>query len=186
MKKNSLLYILLAFLVIMNGFLLFKQLNTADQKVGKRPAPGNFIAKQLDFDKTQLKKFEEQDSMHRERIEAILSDIVASKERMFDKVADESVNKTELNALAAKIADNEIAKELEIFRFFKEVGEICNDKQKVLFKKIINDALGGQGPPPPGRDGPPPNGHKGPPPGGHDGQPPSGQGEEGRPPPPEH
>jgi len=166
MKKNLLLYILLAFLVIMNGFFLFKHFSTSSQDRPKGPGPGNFIAKQLEFDATQLKKFEELDGAHREKINAILEDIKASKDALFDKLSDEIINDSEIDAITTQIANKEKTKELETFRFFRAVGELCNESQKARFKTIIKDALGRQGPP--GRNGPP---------GG-------GPGGEGRPPPP--
>ena len=96
----------------------------------------------------------------------ILFDIKESKDALFDKLSDETVNDSEIDAITTQIANKEKTKELETFRFFKAVGELCNENQKERFKTIIKDALRRQGPP--GRDGPP---------GG-------GPGGEGRPPPP--
>ncbi len=166
MKKNLLLYILLGFLVIMNGFFLFKNFGISNQSGPQRPAPSNFIAKQLEFDATQLQQFEELDLAHRKKMKIILFDIKESKDALFDKLSDETVNDSEIDAITTQIANKEKTKELETFRFFKAVGELCNENQKERFKTIIKDALRRQGPP--GRDGPP---------GG-------GPGGEGRPPPP--
>lgn len=168
MKKNLLLYILLGFLVIVNGFFLFKHFDTFNQKGPRGPGPANFIAKQLEFDATQLQQFEKLDVAHREKIDAILNDIRLSKDALFDKLSDETVEDSQIDAITTQIANKEKAKELETFHFFKAVGEICNENQKVRFKTIIKDALRRQGPP--GQNGPPPG----------------GPGDEGRPPPPRH
>ena len=165
MKKNLLLYILLGFLVIMNGFFLFKQFGTSNQNGPIRKAPRNFIARQLEFDATQLQQFEKLDEAHREKINAILEDIKSSKDALFNKLSDETVNNVAIDSIASRIATMEKTKELETFHFFKSVGEICTESQRVGFKTIIKDALRRQGPPP-GGNGPPasPRGEHGPPP----------------------
>lgn len=168
MKKNLLLYILLGFLVLMNFFFLFKHFGTFDQKVHQRRTPGNFIVKELAFDATQTDQFEKLEAVHREKMDAILKAIKASKDELFDKFSDEKATTLEIDSLARMVANSEVEKELETFHFFKAVGEICDDKQKERFKIIIKDALHRQGPhgqnrPPPGRPG-----------------------AEGRPPPPRH
>lgn len=180
MKKNLLLYILLGFLVVVNGFFLFKHFDTTNQKGPKRPGPRNFIAKQLEFDAAQSQQFEELDAAHREKMNAILDEIRSSKDALFDKLADETVDDSQIDAITTQIANKEKAKELETFRFFRAVGEICNENQKVRFKTIIKDALRRQGPQ--GQNGPPPGGPR------EDGRPPPPrrQGDQDRPPPPRH
>lgn len=180
MKKNLLLYILLGFLVLMNGFFLFKHFGGSNQKIHERPAPGKFLVKELAFDSSQSQQFEKLDAAHREKMDAILDEIKVSKDMLFDKFSKENTRTSEIDSLAQILANKEVKKELETFRFFKAVGEICDEKQKVKFKSIIKHALRRQGPP--GQNGPPPGGK------GDEGRPPppNGHGEEGRPPPPRH
>lgn len=152
MKKNLLLYILLAFLVVMNGFFLFKQFGATDKQDAPRRGPRNFIAKQLKFDDAQTIAFEKLDADHRIKMEAILDEIKVAKDGLFDKLSEESVNKLDIDSIATAIASKETAKDVEIFYFFQAVRDLCNEDQKVRFESIIKDALG---PVPPGRDGPP-------------------------------
>ena len=177
MKKNLLLYILLAFLVVMNGFFLFKHFGTSNTTEPRRGSPKDFIAKQLEFDEAQMVKFEEIDAEHRKKVNAIQIDIKRAKDVLFDKISDTAVTSSIIDSLAADIAKNETRKELEIFSFFKAIGTLCTSEQKVRFESIIKDALR-RGPQ--GQNRPPPRGmrEEGRPP------PPGGPGEEGRPPPP--
>ena len=169
MNKNLILYILLGFLVVVNSFFLFKHFSTGDDNGrGRGPRPGNFIAKQLEFDDSQTQKFEKLDMEHRENINMLLEDIRELKDSLFDRLSDETVDDSEIDAIASRIANKEKTKELEIFRFFKAVEKLCNDNQKELLKSIIKDALSRQGPP--WRNAPPRR----------------RPGEEGRPPPPRH
>ncbi|MDB4292154.1 hypothetical protein N9954_02015 [Maribacter sp.] len=165
MKKNLLLYILLGFLVIMNCFFLFKHFSTADKDGPIRPGPSNFMAKELQFDAAQLEQFEKIEATHRENMRAIMDDVRASKDALFDKLSDEMTQASEIDSVASLIAEKEVKKELEIFRFFKAIRELCTAEQKERLKVIIKDALQRQG----GRN------RKGPPGGPRDGN---------RPPPP--
>jgi len=178
MKKNLLLYILLGFLVVVNGFFLFKQFDISNQKRPKRPGPRNFIGEQLEFDAVQSQQFEKLDVVHRQNMNAILNEIRLSKDALFDNLSHEKIDDSQIDSITTQIANKEKTKELETFRFFKAVDEICNEKQKILFKTIIKDALRRQGPQ--GQNGPPlgRSGEEDRPP------PPGGPGNEDRPPPP--
>ncbi|QCX00376.1 hypothetical protein FGM00_09715 [Aggregatimonas sangjinii] len=153
MKKNILLYILLGFLVVMNGFFLFKHFSTSYNDGPMRRGPSNFITKELKFDATQSQQFEKLDAAHREKMSAIFDDIRAAKDILFDKLSDETTKGPEIDSLATMIARIEVKKELETFRFFEAIRELCNAEQKVRFNAIIKDALhqpGGRN-----RNGPP-------------------------------
>ncbi len=153
MKKNLLLYIILGFLIAMNGFFLFKHFRISDKAGPQRHVKANFIADQLQFDATQLQKFKELDRAHRKRLKSIRSDIRASKDALFDKGFDESFNDSEIEAVTIQIGNLEKAKALETFRFFSSVSELCDEHQRKRFKKIVKDVLRRQGSP--GDNGPP-------------------------------
>ncbi len=125
----------------MNGFFLFKHFSTPDKAGPPRHGRVNFIADQLAFDATQLKKFKELDKVHRNKINALRSDINTFKEALFDKVSDENFNNSEIEAITTKIADIEKAMALETFRFFNSVSKLCNKNQRERFEKIIKDGL---------------------------------------------
>lgn len=154
MKKNILLYLLLGFLVLMNGFFLFKHFSTSDEKRPARPGASNFMAKQLEFDATQLQQFEALEAAHRNEMRPMLDELRELKDSLFELLSDEEVAPSEVDAIATLIAETEKAKELETFRFFREVGKLCNENQRERLTAIIKDALHRQGPPR-GRNGPP-------------------------------
>lgn len=174
MKKNLLLYILLAFLVLMNGFFLFKHFGASDNNDQQRPGPENFIAKQLELDATQLVEFKKIDKAHREKMTLILVDIKGAKDELFDKISDETINDSIIHALANQVSNKEKAKELETFHFFKSLNDICTESQKKRLKRILKDGLRRQGPPPGRNDPPDRNGPQG------------GPGDGNGPPPPRH
>ncbi len=165
MKKNLLLYIILAFLLVMNGFFLFRHFSPAAMERPPRHHQAHFIADQLAFDAAQLQKFEALERVHREKLHSIRNAVRTSKNMLFENVSDATVNDSEIEAIAADIANMEKAKALETFRFFSSVGELCDENQKERFKTLLKEGLQQQGPM-----------------GGN--RPPNGPGREHRPPPP--
>ena len=174
MKKNTLLYILLFFLIIVNGFFLYNYLGRPEANRGNEPKdPMVFIAEQLKFDSDQLQKMENLNKRHHQNMRRINDDLKELKDGLFNRLSDVSINKKDVDSITALIGQKEKEKDTEAFYHFRSIQELCNEKQKEKFNKIINDALrkgGGDRPPQDGRDrnGPPspPNrgGHEGPPP----------------------
>ncbi len=149
----------------MNGFFLFQHFGGAHKKDGKRGGPANFIAKQLDFDSSQLKQFEKINQEHQENIRAIIHDIKMSKDMLFDKALNENVDDLEIDAITTQIGNKEKAKDLETVRFFKAIAALCTERQRARFASILKEALhqhgrsggkGSHGGGPPDRHGPPP------------------------------
>ncbi|WP_350292155.1 hypothetical protein [uncultured Croceitalea sp.] len=167
MKKNLLLYILLGFLVLMNGFFLFNHFSKSGRSDPRRLGSANFISKQLEFDVKQTQQFKDLEVVHREKMRSLLDDLRELKSKLFEKLSDDTVNPSEIDAITTLIGDKEKAKELETFRFFREVVEMCNKNQKEQFTSIIKGAMHHKGP---ARGNRPPRGRP-----SHDGMPPPPQ-----------
>ncbi|MBT3587140.1 MAG: hypothetical protein HN507_00670, partial [Flavobacteriaceae bacterium] len=56
MTKNTILYVLLTFLIIANGFFLYDYLGKPDRN-GPRNNPEQFIVKELNFNTNQMQEF---------------------------------------------------------------------------------------------------------------------------------
>ncbi len=160
MKKNLLLYILLIFLIVVNGFFLFNYLGKSSDKSRKGPkGPGNFIAKQLEFDEAQMQRFQELNQEHRQVMRGLLNETKDLKEELFKKISETNISDKEIDSITRLIGIKEQQKEKETFKNLKNIQEICNDKQKERFNKIVRDAMHrgrkrGDGPPRRG-EGPP-------------------------------
>lgn len=142
MKKNLLLYILLIFLIIVNGFFLFNYIGKPHLKgpIGPK-GPSNFIVKQLNFNDTQFDKFSELSNSHKKRMRTISDDLKELKEGLFDNISNMSISESKIDSIATLIGRNEKAKDLEIFNHFRKIQSICNEKQKMQFNEIMKDAL---------------------------------------------
>lgn len=164
MKKNLILYILLVFLIVVNGFFLFNYMGNGNDKKQNNPnRPGDFIVKELGFNKAQLEQFGKNSKGHHQTMIGLSADIRNLKDELFDRLSDSSLNKVTVDSITTLIGEKEKEMETETFYHFKTIQSICNDKQNEKFKKIIKDALHrggerGQRPPPGGGEGhrPPP------------------------------
>jgi hypothetical protein len=139
MKKNLLLYILLIFLIIVNGFFLFNYIGKPQMKGPRGPkGPSTFIAKQLNFDDTQLEEFNKLDNSHRKRMRVIFDNLRELKGELFHNISN---NENKIDSIATLIGNTEKQKELEVINHFRDVLSICNERQKKHFDEIMRDAL---------------------------------------------
>ena len=156
MKKNVLLWVLMVFLMVMNGVLLYLVL----QKTEKKPRPPRaFIAEELGLDNDQMDQFLELEEGHRKEMQKIDRRSGELREKLFSGIGGGALQIAEIDSLGVLIGDLSKERELEIYRHFSEIEKICNEKQKRRLRRIVNGALR---PRPPG--GPPPHHRPGPPP----------------------
>tara|TARA_B100000795_G_C22772702_1_gene428596 strand:+ start:867 stop:1358 length:492 start_codon:yes stop_codon:yes gene_type:complete len=146
MTKNTILYVLLAFLIIANGFFLYDYLGKPDRN-GPRNNPEQFIVKELNFNADQMQKFKGLGKNHRERMTQLQQEQKQLKDKLFSKISEKNINPLEIESITSLIGENNKNKDLEVFNHFRAIQGICNDPQKQKFKKIVIDALH-KGPPP--------------------------------------
>jgi hypothetical protein len=180
MKKNTVLYILLLALIILNGFFLYNYLGRPGNNKPNEPQKNkDFIVKELGFNAIQLEEFNEKSKGHHEIIMRLSDNIRDLKDSLFGMLSQDSINETAIDSISSLICKKETEKEKEIFNHFRMIRDIANDKQKEKFESILMDALrqgdsGNRPPPPNGDHRPPPpeepkgidgpDGHRPPPP----------------------
>lgn len=146
--KTKLLPVLLVVLILLNGVLIFMLIKKPLQNKRSRPER-NFLTAQLQFSEDQEVRFLELDELHKQKIEVFLHQIGQQKDKLFNSFNDDEINIDSLVNLTGKL---EVAKELEVYRFFKAVRKICNKEQQKKFDNIINKALKRDGQRPPRRE----------------------------------
>ena len=162
MRKNLPLYILLIFLIIVNGFFLYNYLEAGEKDAtNASKKPGAFLVEQLDFDETQQTQFSELGKKHHRRMRGISEGIRGLKDELFKGLSDASLTDVNIDSIASLIGKKEAARDLEIFSHFKQVQDLCNDEQKEKFSKIMEDALRRGGGRPDGNRPPRPDGPRG-------------------------
>ena len=142
MKKNLLLYILLIFLIIVNGFFLFNYIGKPQMKGPPGPnGPSDFIAKQLNFDDIQMEQFRKIEDVHRDNNRKISEDLRELKRELFDNISDTSISEKKIDSITTLIGNKEKERDMEVFYHFRKIQSICNEKQKKRFNNIMKDAL---------------------------------------------
>lgn len=169
MKKNTILYILLVFLVLFNGFFLFNFLGEISADKGNETKdPMRFVRQQLNLSASQIETFEIINKEHHQKMMGFNDDLRGLKDALFNNISENSLDEESVDSIVTLIGEKQKVKEMEIYDHFKSIQELCDAKQKEKFKKILKDAIrrgDGNRPPHPegqkGRDG---NGHRPPPP----------------------
>lgn len=166
MKKNLLLYILLIFLILVNGFFLYNYLGKGIGNENKRHRtkdPLVFFSEQLNFNDSQKEKVKLLNDKHRNTMMQISRDVKGLKDVLFSYVFNDSIAHKKIDSLTALIGFKEAELEKEAFYHFRTIENICTSKQNKKLKKILKDAIG-RGPE---KNGPPhkiDNDHRPPPP----------------------
>ena len=169
MKKNIVLYILLVFLIVVNGFFVFNYIGKSNDNKGEgRKDPMSFLRKELKFNDAQLEKLQTINATHHENMMRTNDALRGLKDTLLSNISNASVDENAIDSITRLIGVKQANLEKEIYYHFNSIHELCDDKQKEKFTKIIKDALrrgGDQGGRPPGgerpdgqRPPPPPNG----------------------------
>ncbi|MBU2929678.1 hypothetical protein [Winogradskyella psychrotolerans] len=164
MKNNTILYVLLIFLIVVNGFFLYNYIGSVNDTRPNEPQRNNeIIVKELDFNAEQLKEFKERSKGHHKTIMRLSDDVRALKDQLFGTLSNDSISEKTIDSITALICVKETEKEKEIFYHFRMIQDISNEKQKEKFQRILMDALrqgesANRPPPPNGEEGhrPPP------------------------------
>ena len=156
MKKNIPLIVLMAFLMVMNGILLYLVIQKPDKK--RRP-PRALITEELGFDDAQMTAFFDLEEGHRKKMREIDRRTLELREELFMYLEDNNSRGMKIDSLGDLIGTLAKQRELELFEHFDAIEKICNERQKKKLRKLVNGALR---PGPPG--GPPHHHQHGPPP----------------------
>ncbi|WP_407556829.1 hypothetical protein [Winogradskyella sp. 4-2091] len=156
MKKNTILYVLLIFLIVVNGFFLFNYIGKGHDE-GPRESQQNkeFIIEELGFDASQIKQFREKSKGHHKTMMQMSDDVRKLKDQLFGTLSNDIVSEAKIDSISNLICEKEKEKEKEIFYHFKMIRDIANEEQREKFNNLLLDALrkGDRGNRPPPRDG---------------------------------
>lgn len=138
MKKNTILYLLLIVLLVMNGFLLINFLGRPDHKMPKES--GTFITEELQFNEAQLKQFHIVEDTHHNNMRAIGDEVKRIKDELFEKITEPNISQTTIDSLISLISEKEQLKEKELFKRLRSVYDLCDEDQKERYSEIIKKA----------------------------------------------
>ena len=142
--RNKILVLIIAALLISNltvlGFLLWgKNCERKPQERGK--SFSDYFERQLEFTPEQVTKFQQLRDAHFENIRPYLKDVRAAKDSLFSLMRLTNVPDSVVEKAANDLAQKEKAQELQSFRHFRSVRELCNDQQKIKFDSLVNKII---------------------------------------------
>jgi protein CpxP len=115
--------------------------------------PRDMIIRELGFNDTQGKKFEELINQHRSGMRDLEKKGREIRENYFKLMASDSLDHKAKEGFEIAIAENQKNIEAITFDHFRQVRVLCTDEQKKKFDKMIGEIMmqmrGPHGPPPP-------------------------------------
>jgi hypothetical protein len=146
MKKNLLLYLLLLFLIVVNGLFLYNYLgDRSESKAALGPKrdrdPGAFIVKELRFNDAQLKQVEDLNKKHKTAMRNTLDEIKSFKDMLFSEILLDDMSNAKVDSIITLISEQEGIKEKNTIMYLRGLYNISNEKQKRHFENIVIDAL---------------------------------------------
>lgn len=116
--------------------------------------PGKLLARELDWTVEQQATFEDMHQLHRQRMDSLRREEGPLREAFFAGISQAWPDSTVLRK-ANEIGAWEARRELEVYRHFKAVQEICTPEQQEQFEQFLLEVLRRRKPPiPGGRPGP--------------------------------
>lgn len=150
MEKNKFFKVIIVFLLILNlGTLIFLFLGRGGggnhhRDGGHHEGPGQFIVRELNFDKQQENKFEDLKKEHQEIMHGLMDSMKIQRDLLPEVIIDG--NDAKADSVATKISGYQKQIEMATYQHFVKVYQICNEDQKKRFKNIIDDILMMMGP----------------------------------------
>ncbi|MFI0428077.1 Spy/CpxP family protein refolding chaperone [Mariniflexile sp. HMF6888] len=142
MKKNAILYTLLVFLIIVNGFFLFNYIGTpVFKETNEQQDPDDFIARELQFNESQMQKMHMLSREHHHKIRQIHTSLRTLKNALFKNISVSPLNTSEIDSISNEIGFLEKERDIATFYNLREVYNLCNEKQKERFNEIVTEAL---------------------------------------------
>jgi len=139
MKKNRILYALIIVLAIANIFFLVNHFGHSKRK--KTKSPGDFVAKELKFDASQMEKFKILNDLHEVEMKSVSQKIKKLKGGLFTKISEDNVPQKTIDSITGLIGDYETQRDVQTYHHFRAIQELCTQEQKEQFNTIVKKAL---------------------------------------------
>lgn len=147
MKKNTARLIVIAVVatIIINVILITMIWSKDSSSVSKKgPAPieeiNAYIIKEMGYDEEQAEQYKRISIVHHETQRNLHIEYREIKHRLTRSMFDQ--NEDEVQRLLEDLTEVVQEKEMELYRFFKEVAQISSDGQERKFGRIFREATG--------------------------------------------
>jgi len=147
MNRHTFLSILVVALIVLNLILLFSFFGMPGSRKPMHKNPKEVIIKRLNFDKEQIKTYENLIEEHHAQMKPPNDSIKLLKNTLHRLLLQP--NDSSKVSIIQKI--NSLQNEIEYIRYnhFKDIKQLCNKNQLKAFEMVVEDIAKIFGPPPP-------------------------------------
>jgi hypothetical protein len=160
-SRNKVFYLLMIVLVTLNlitiGFLWMYKFKEHPQIQQPPPPPAGkiMLEQELRFSKEQAEKFDKLRIEHSTSARKIVDDIAMLKENLFETIKENGGDDSKATKIADEIGNKQKELDLITYNHFKDIRNLCDERQRERFDLILKDIskmIGPQNPPgqPPG------------------------------------
>jgi hypothetical protein len=160
-SRNKVFYLLMIVLVTLNlitiGFLWMYKFKEHRQILQPPPPPAGkiMLEQELRFSKEQAEKFDKLRIEHSTSARKIVDEIAMLKENLFETIKEYGGDDSKATKIADEIGNKQKELDLITYNHFKDIRNLCDERQRERFDLILKDIskiIGPQNPPgqPPG------------------------------------
>jgi hypothetical protein len=156
LRNHKLLLLIIGVLLVANLGLLYFFVFDKHQYPG-RMSPEDMRKKSIEKAKTEVGLNDEQaaryDSLRTKQFEnmrPLFDDLVKAKEDYFSLIYQQGVSDSVLNSYATRIGEKQMAIDVNTFRYFRTIKDLCTEEQKPkmdsFIKQIVKRIINSNGP----------------------------------------
>jgi competence protein ComGC len=149
--KNKVLLIIVGVLLLVNLVVLLLFLNMKQQgnrfRDRGRQGMTEILEKKAGFSKQQLQAYQGLREQHLKKIKPLLADMRNARDSFYKLLYRPDVTDSLLSNAADTIAVRQKAIDLQTFRHFQQVRNLCDDSQRPKVDSLIRQLMNRMGPP---------------------------------------
>ncbi|WP_298737609.1 periplasmic heavy metal sensor [uncultured Chitinophaga sp.] len=150
--KNKVLLIIVGVLLVVNlgVLLLFVNLKPAGRQGGRnwgRQGMTEILEKRAGFSKQQLQAYQDLRNQHWKKMKPLLTDMRAARDSFYRLLYVPEITDSALLHAADGIAQRQKAIDLQTFRHFQQVRQLCDDNQRPKLDSLIRQFMSKSGAP---------------------------------------
>jgi periplasmic protein CpxP/Spy len=140
MKKNKILILLVAVLLLTNIAMLYFFLNKPQHnkggRQGREAAIAAFLEKEIGFSPQQLKQYDSLSSTHREMMQTTFDTMRSAKEQLLKSLAADNFTDSAIVQAAQRSAGKQQEMELAMLRHLRSIRNLCTPVQQPKFDSL--------------------------------------------------
>ena len=141
MNRKKLCFAALLFLLLLNIVCLFYLWNYGNFNKDPRNKIGDYLVKELNLNEHQIASFELLKKYHQEQVQLIKEKNRLFHDQYFDQLKSKALDSTLLNVTLDSITYLQRQIEIVTFKHFYQLRMISDDRQKIKFDSVIQEAL---------------------------------------------